>query len=363
MRKKNILLILMLTSFSCFVAGCAPRERGLQYAEGFEPTVTLTPLPPTITPRPTFTPRPPTPEPLQLSSQRYTLNSSTMTFHLPAGWEVQIEDEAYIRVARPDGTAWLEAAVDSTGYELTAENFSKYIEATLASLYGKALNYEAQEIISDSGYFEVTSTFQKGEYIWHALDVFSQRGKGVFLQSFQADERYWERYLPTFREILASTERNSGYIGENYVYQFTRNYTAPNDAWTLHVPLSWSQAVQEIPAEGATAETITSPDGEAMVQVILVEAQELLDDTDIGQVTINMLRDLEGEDLVLLGNALMNDGRLRIDWEVKSKNLLGRTYFWLEGSELNVLTFKRTNAHVVVFFPRFQEMEKTFRSK
>ena len=124
-----------------------------------------------------------------------------MTLKLPIGWEVQTEDEAYIRAARPDGAAWLEAAVDSTRYELPEEYFSKYVEASLASLYGNTLDYEQQET----------------------------------------------------------------------------------------------------PVEGATAETITSPDEEALVQVILLDAEELLAGTDIGQVTINLLCDLEGQDLVLLG--------------------------------------------------------------
>ena len=131
-----------------------------------------------------------------------------MTLKLPIGWEVQTEDEAYIRAARPDGAAWLEAAVDSTGYELTEEYFSKYVEASLASLYGNALDYEQQEA----------------------------------------------------------------------------------------------------PVEDATAETITFPDGEAVVQVILLDSEPLLAETDIGQIPINMLKDLEGDDLHRVSDAILNDG-------------------------------------------------------
>ena len=131
-----------------------------------------------------------------------------MTLKLPIGWEVQTEDEAYIRAARPDGAAWLEAAVDSTGYKLPEEYFSKYVEASLASLYGNALDYEQQEA----------------------------------------------------------------------------------------------------PVEDATAETITFPDGEAVVQVILLDSEPLLAETDIGQIPINMLKDLEGDDLHRVSDAILNDG-------------------------------------------------------
>jgi hypothetical protein len=133
-----------------------------------------------------------------------------MTLKLPIGWEVQPEDEVFIRAARPDGAAWLEAAVDSTGYELPEEYFCKYVEASLAFLYGNALDYEQQET----------------------------------------------------------------------------------------------------PVEGATAETITSPDGEAAVQVILLDAEPLPAETDIRQITIKMLKDLEVDDLHRVGDAILNDGRL-----------------------------------------------------
>ncbi|MCJ7824332.1 MAG: hypothetical protein MUP44_05485, partial [Anaerolineales bacterium] len=99
-------------------------------------------------------------------------------------------------------------AVDSTGYELPEEYFSKYVEASLASLYGNALDYEQQEA----------------------------------------------------------------------------------------------------PVEDATAETITFPDGEAVVQVILLDSEPLLAETDIGQIPINMLKDLEGDDLHRVSDAILNDG-------------------------------------------------------
>ena len=38
-------------------------------------------------------------------------------------------------------------------------------------------------------------------------------------------------------------------------------------------------------------------------------------------------------------------------------------YFWLEGTELNVLNLKRTNEHVVVYNSRLEEVAGTFRKK
>jgi hypothetical protein len=49
------------------------------------------------------------------------------------------------------------------------------------------------------------------------------------------------------------------------------------------------------------------------VQVIHLDAADLLADLDIGQITIGLLRELEGEDLRVIVDAFLNNGRILIE--------------------------------------------------
>ena len=99
------------------------------------------------------------------------------------------------------------------------------------------------------------------------------------------------------------------------------------------------------------------------MQVIHLDAADLLADSDVGQITIGMLRELEGEDLRVVGDAFLNDGRILIEWHTQSSGLMGSTYFWLRGTELNVLTLKHTSEHIVVYRSRLAEIAESFHFK
>ena len=90
---------------------------------------------------------------------------------------------------------------------------------------------------------------------------------------------------------------------------------------------------------------ISSPDGEANIDVIALNATQRLVDTDIGQVSIGILKDRIDKNIRIMGEDVMNDGRIRIDWRVESTGEAGYSFFWVNGNVMYILTYRYTSDH------------------
>ncbi len=101
------------------LTACASEPR-VKMAPGYEDTPTPIGAQANVmgTPEPTEIPPTPTPEPLQLDNNLYTLSSKAMSFKPPVGWTAASESSNYVRFEAPDKRAWMEAAFESSGYEL-----------------------------------------------------------------------------------------------------------------------------------------------------------------------------------------------------------------------------------------------------
>lgn len=75
------------------------------------------------TPAPTSIPPTPTVPPLKKDTKFYSLPSLAFSFYPPQSWTLEDEDDSYAKFISPDQTAWMEAAVESSGNVLSPEDF------------------------------------------------------------------------------------------------------------------------------------------------------------------------------------------------------------------------------------------------
>ena len=329
---------------SLLLASCESGPR-VQMAPGYETTPTRQEVQANLmgTPEPTPIPPTPTPKPLVLDDTFYSLPSNAFRLQTPQGWLLISEDTDYVRFESSNQKAWFEAAVESSGYPLPQEDLETYMENMLVSLYRGVGSFELLEKQVDEGQATYISTFQKDDLTWIAQDVFIQREHAIYALSFQALDMVWEAYQPGFQAVVDSLETKTGYVTDEMIYTFRHSYKAPNNQFGLEIPLGWTSATGQDTVEGAVFDEISAPDGQASVEIVAYDGEEDLKTLDIGQVAIGIIKDLDGRDLRSRDASPLNDGRIRLDWQIDSKDMSGFSFFWQDNNIVYILTFKYYN--------------------
>jgi hypothetical protein len=341
-----------LALIALVMAGCESGPR-VRMAPGYEPTATPIRPPANVmgTPEPTAVPATPTVPPLQTDNQLYTLPSLIASFYPPLGWQLTKEDTAYARFISPDGAAWMEAAVESSGYALSPEGFDAYVSHMLAALYSGAADYELVSREQADGKELAISSFTRSGFKWYALDVFYQRGAGLYALSFQAYEPMWPVYQKTFMTITDSLTTQSGYLKTEQIYKFRAMYKDPGGALELAYPMGWGLAVDEASRAGVRAVTFEAPDGDAGAELTVFKNGHLPEGQDIGQQATAELKARFGKDLKTVGYEVLPDGRIRFDWQAPKLKQSGYSIFWNAGGDLYILTVRQSGAHPETYQP------------
>lgn len=347
MRKKLAAVCLTLI---IFLAACESGPR-VRMAPGFDQS----PTPPDVqanvmgTPEPTAIPPTPTVEPLELNDRLFTDPSRTLSFYPPLGWELVEEKTGYVKFVRADGAAWFEGAVESSGYTLPPEAYNQYIENMLMSLYHSTVDYKLLKRDDLEDRTVVRSSFMKGDQQWYAMDFFLQRGQALYALSFQAHEWAWGDYKDKFFQIIDEVRTQTGYLKDNLIYIFKKPYTAPGGLFEIYVPMGWGLTRDDQAYPDGVLETIASPDDEAHVDVIVLDGSQRLANLDIGQASIAILKERINPDLRIIGDDVLADGRIRVDWIVDQSGESGYSFFWLDGSWLYLVTYWHTGEHAGLY--------------
>lgn len=368
MKTGKILFVLVLLGMIAAACESGPR---VQMAPGFDQTSTPRIVQANVmgTPLPTKIPPTPTIEPLVLDNRVYNIPSLTLSFYPPQRWDLLKESDGYVKFSRPDGAAWFEGAVESSGYSLSQDDYLAYVTNMLNSLYGgttKDYQLLDEEYLQDR--IIITSSFRKGEQQWYAMDFFLQRSRAVYALSFQAHEWVWNSYKDKFSQIIDRASTHTGYLKDEQLYIFRKPYAAPGGAFSLYIPMGWRVARDEDSFEDGVAETISSPDDEAHIDVIVLDGARRIGDLDIGQASISVLKERFDKDLSIVADDVLLDGRIQVDWVIDRTGDSGTTFFWLKENDLYILTYWSTEDHPGIYKPllfgigdslRFLETEDT----
>ena len=103
--------------------------------------------------------------------------------------------------------------------------------------------------------------------------------------------------------------------------------TSPEKFFTLEVPNGWSYVEDTEVIENVVVETYTAPDGHAFVQVVVNEVSPGMNHVIKGEVTMDYMRRLYGDDLLVSEDVTLKDGRERLKWFNDYKKTSGTTFF------------------------------------
>lgn len=104
-------------------------------------------------------------------------------------------------------------------------------------------------------------------------------------------------------------------------------YTAPEGLFTLEVPNGWSSMKDTEVIDDTVVETYTAPDGHAFVQVVVNEVGPNMNHVIKGQVTLDFMKRLYGDDLRVATDVTLPDGRERLVWWSDDSKTSGTTFF------------------------------------
>ena len=105
------------------------------------------------------------------------------------------------------------------------------------------------------------------------------------------------------------------------------DHWAPASLFRLQVPAGWSMQEDAQIIDNSTVQTFTAPDGNAFVQVLTNKVNDSLDHVLKGQVTLDYMKRLYGEDLRVASDVLLTDGREKLAWWSDENKTSGTTYF------------------------------------
>jgi PBP1b-binding outer membrane lipoprotein LpoB len=111
-------------------------------------------------------------------------------------------------------------------------------------------------------------------------------------------------------------------------------YSAPENLFTLDIPAGWTQEKDSSSIEKSDIETYTAPDGHAFVQVLVNKTNVDISAVEKGQITLDFMRRLYGDDLQVAKDVSLADGREQLDWWSDQNKTTGTTYFDTQDSYL-----------------------------
>ena len=121
----------------------------------------------------------------------YTLPSQALSFSVPLGWKKSAEADDYVRFEAPDQIAWMEAALESSGYQLEQAEVENYMTAMMNALYDGTDSYQLLDKQIVEGQAVYISSYQKNGFTWFVQDVFHS-----------AQRSYLRAFFPGFKQSL-----------------------------------------------------------------------------------------------------------------------------------------------------------------
>jgi len=106
-----------------------------------------------------------------------------------------------------------------------------------------------------------------------------------------------------------------------------KSYTAPEGLFTLDVPKGWAQSTDQDLIDDAVVDTFTSPDGGAFVQVVVHDSGIDVSNVEKGQITLDFMKRIYGDDLRVASDVTLPDGREKLEWWSDDNNTTGTTFF------------------------------------
>ncbi len=340
MSKRVLLMfaVLAATALACSFSVLQPTPTPIPTAT---PTATATPTqPPTPTPVPTPTLAPiPTPTPeiqptetaqALLSDNLYQHPKGLFLFHIPQGWVLSDEGDAYASFSQPDQPLFnlLIVTALNTGYPLENQGFVNIVDAYESS-YQAEDNYRVVERIVHSPAARVAKTYDYDNVTYYTVSYYEQSGSVVMILDITVPAEQSDTGDALLEALLDDLRFSRADILNQPIYNDFGSFDANADYYTMLVPLAWTYNYDV--SDTLIIDRFDAPDGKAFIESIIYDDGTPFSKSEVGKIALGYLRNAYAEDLKVLDDQVQPDGSERLFWHSDKNHITGLTFFERRG--------------------------------
>lgn len=299
----------------------------------------------------------------QLSDQPYTSPSGAFSIYFPSNWNCSETGFYRVDCQSPDSAASIIVRAVATGYELQQPHFEDLAYAETVVLYSEKKAYSETEKENEEGEYRTRASWREAGTQWQSEDRFYRRGDAVYHISFAAHQDRWEDFLSLFEAVRERANFSPEGLSGAPLYALKREYTSPDVLFTVEVPTSWSKYIDIASIEKTRLEGFLSPDQHAAVQVAVYSQGSVIKQEAKATKTMEIMRNIYGNNLRILSDKALPDGREKLEWNVENKELSGRSYFGSYAGSLYIFSIVWDDATAMVYSPVLEEISDSFTLK
>lgn len=281
-----------------------------------------------------------TPLPAQPAFKEYVHPSNTFSIQIPTDWIVSESDETagYAMFTAPDSTAIVEIFAENTIETLTAEQFSKAIDAAEFNIFSKAKNFKEtkREIQSNKGYAIISKTFDINKVPFQCSTIYEIKEKGLYVESYYSAVSAVAKTGPIFTTMDNSFKSNPSYLED--IAPFTSglsSFADQDEFYRLLVPALWTY---EDKKKDGTVITLASPDDNAYVMLVKENQGKTVTRAMADKRTLDFLKALFSDVRIEKTEVLAN-GSIMMLWAPKSGGLQAASIYKWNGKFWFILTW------------------------
>lgn len=368
MRPQTKMLFVFLSLLLAANLACA----GLAAAPTATPTAAPTTIP-TKAPPPTQKPAPPavpTKSTFELDKKIHNHPSGAFSYHPPVGWDIQETNyDAYI--TDPISGVFFYVSVTNTGIPLDAASYKNLVNYTDNFYYSTFDDYKQTDYyVSDTKdvyALQKTYTFEgKTQFV---QSVYNQFGQVTYIFELLGTESVIKSnpdFQAGFDEFISSLEVILEPAATLPIYEPSWNFVGPENSMSISVPIGWEYVYDDHQTyTDSVIESLTSPDGTAVIENISVVDGNAYTMGNAGQVALFLLNDRYssgGGDVRVLDIKTLNDGSEFWTWKSSKGGYSGTTNFELRngGKQILLLSFLANDATLDLYNPLFLRVIGTY---
>jgi hypothetical protein len=347
--QKYIVLSIIL---ALFLSGCGAT---ISIKSNTPATITPTTKPaataiivPTATPKPTIEPTPALPKMVV-----YTHPSNSFSISVPADW-TKSENSGYVFLSSPDQSASVELAAENTNTPLSAEAFTKAINAFEFNVFARNKNYKeaSRDVQVDKGVGYIGKTLDLNKIPYRVMTVYTQVDNALYIQSYYATESTAETSAPLLKAMIESFKTNIAYIADLPPFtSYPIIYSDPNNFFSLWVPSIWTY--EDTQKDGSVI-AYSAPDNTAAIMLIKLNMGETVTRTAADTNSLVFLRTLY-KDVRIAKTAVLKNGSIQMTWGSKSGKMQGECIYKWNGTYQYFLIWMTGDSFVSVYAPVFNQ--------
>jgi hypothetical protein len=110
--------------------------------------------------------------------------------------------------------------------------------------------------------------------------------------------------------------------------------------------MSWTFEIGQKQIKGALLDTAIATDGQAGVEIVAYDGTQDLKTLDVVQIATPILKELEDKNLRTRSNDVLNDGRIRLNWQIDAKAVQGYSFIWKDANNIiYIMTLRYANKY------------------